>query len=105
MLYVAPPDAASRAAILRIHLRKMPHPQEVEEAVDDLARRTERYSGAEMAAVCREACLFALRENLEATEVALRHFLLAIDAVVPRTTQEVLDFYDQFRQSCGIESI
>lgn len=105
MLYVAPPDGVSREAILRIQLKKIPHPLEVEEALPLLVKETEGYSGAELAGVCREACLNALREDLEAKEVALRHFRTAIQTIPPRITPETHEFYAQFQASCGIESI
>ena len=55
MLYVAPPDGPSRESILRIQLKRIPHPAEVEEALPELVKDTEGYSGAELAGVCREA--------------------------------------------------
>jgi SpoVK/Ycf46/Vps4 family AAA+-type ATPase len=51
-------------------------------ALQDLAARSEGYTGADIAAVCREACLAALEESLSAQQVAGRHFLAAL-ATVP----------------------
>ncbi|PNG99305.1 hypothetical protein TSOC_014919, partial [Tetrabaena socialis] len=49
---------------------------------------------AELAAVCREAALAALREDLEgAAEVGGRHFEAALRAVRPALTPELLARY------------
>ncbi|CAM9124665.1 unnamed protein product [Pylaiella littoralis] len=45
-----------------------------------LAGETEGSSGAHVAGVCREAALAALREGIEATEVAPRHFDAVLDS-------------------------
>src|SRR5256885_1607109 len=59
-IYIAPPDLATRKAILAIHSRKKPLAKDVD--LDDLARRTDKYTGAELAAVCNEASMLAIRE-------------------------------------------
>src|SRR2546422_1587724 len=59
-IYIAPPDLATRKAILRIHTRRKPLGKEVD--LDDVARRTDKYTGAELAAVCNEAAMLAIRE-------------------------------------------
>ncbi|KAJ3615696.1 hypothetical protein Zmor_012369 [Zophobas morio] len=64
ILFVAPPDESSRREIFTIHLKKMPNDlTDVE--VDELARKTSFFSGAEIVAVCREAAMEALRRVSE----------------------------------------
>ncbi len=48
-----------------------------------IAADAEGYTGADLAAVCREAALAALQEDIEAVAVADRHFSAALRAVVP----------------------
>jgi transitional endoplasmic reticulum ATPase len=62
IFYVPPPDLAARQDIFRIHLKGVP----VDGAVDlgDLARRTDGFSGADIANCVDEAKLIALREQL-----------------------------------------
>jgi transitional endoplasmic reticulum ATPase len=60
------PDRDAREAIARIALRGKPHEPEVTPA--DLAARTERYSGAEIQAVCSHAAMAAVRQALEGDE-------------------------------------
>ncbi|XP_053274166.1 ribosome biogenesis protein SPATA5 [Pleuronectes platessa] len=52
IVYVPLPDAPTRQEIFSLQFRYMPVAQDV--SVDDLVTRTNKYSGAEITAVCRE---------------------------------------------------
>jgi transitional endoplasmic reticulum ATPase len=56
------PDTEGRQEILEIHSRGMPLAEEV--SLADLARRTHGYVGADLAALCRESAMSALRRLL-----------------------------------------
>ncbi len=56
------PDTEGRQEILEIHSRGMPLAEDV--SLPDLARRTHGYVGADLAALCREAAMNALRRLL-----------------------------------------
>ncbi|MDW8034063.1 MAG: CDC48 family AAA ATPase [Nitrososphaerota archaeon] len=90
-LYVPPPDEASRLQILKIHTRKMPL-----DGVDlqEIARRTEGYSGADIEAVCREAGLNALRRD--ADKVTMGDFEKALKTIKPSLREELLTKYKKF---------
>ncbi|HEV2166037.1 MAG TPA: AAA family ATPase [Thermoplasmata archaeon] len=62
IFYVPPPDLAARQDIFRIHLKGVP----TDTAIDfgELAKRTDGYSGADIASTVDEAKLIALREQL-----------------------------------------
>lgn len=91
-VYVPPPDLLGRIAALKIHSRRIPLASDVD--LDTLAKVTERYTGAELEAVCREAAMSALREDIEkASEVAMRHFEAAVRGVVPMLSEEMLEKY------------
>ncbi len=66
-----------------------------------LAQLSSGYTGADITAVCREAALAALEENLAAHEVAARHFAAALKAVPPSTPASgmMLHMYQQFQRS------
>lgn len=92
-VYVPPPDAPGRLEALEVHSRSMPLAADVDLA--SIAQRTERCTGAELAAVCREAAMAALREDLEgAVEVAARHFEAAVAGISPSLTEEDLKRYE-----------
>src|SRR6059036_1122611 len=93
-IYIAPPDLATRKAILRIHARRKPLGKDVD--LDDIARRTDKYTGAELAAVCNEAAMLAIRETatkypdldeatLKKVTIEKRHFEAALKKVQPQT--------------------
>jgi transitional endoplasmic reticulum ATPase len=81
LVYVPPPDAEARAEILRAAGRNIPLAPDVD--LDALGAELEGYSAADCAAVLREAALAAMRESLEATEVASTHIAAARAAVPP----------------------
>jgi len=105
ILYVSPPDVASRKEILRlqIHSKKMACDSDVD--IDQLAVQTEGCSGAEVVALCQEAAMKAMEESLEIACVSKRHFDLAIAGMTRRITPEMIRFYDEFRTRSGLKSV
>lgn len=81
LIYVPPPDAAARAAILRAAGRNTPLAADVD--LDALAAELDGYSAADCAALLREAALTAMRESLDAAEVTSAHLAAAREAVPP----------------------
>lgn len=81
LVYVPPPDAPARAAILRSTARNTPLSADVD--LDALAAELEGYSAADCAALIREAALTAMRESLDATEVTAAHLTAAHQTVRP----------------------
>ena len=82
LIYVPPPASApDREAVLRVHLRRTPISGDVDLAA--IAQATPGFTGADLAGVCREACLAALTEDLDAPCVCARHLDTAIRTVRP----------------------
>lgn len=94
-IYVGLPDSAGREAVLRIHLRHTPTDPSVR--VEELAGCTEGYTGAELAAVCRQAAMAALEDHMDIGAVHRAHFDVALQRVTPRTPGSLLEFYAGFR--------
>lgn len=67
LIYVPPPDAEARAAILRAAAKGVPLAADV--ALVELAERLDGYSAADCAAVLREAALTAMRRDIEAADI------------------------------------
>lgn len=103
IIYVPLPDKEAREEIFRIHLSKTPLGADV--VIEDLAQKTEMFSGAEISALCREAALMALQENLESSEVFRRHFDKAFMAVKPRTSRGLIELYRKYQNESGVHSI
>ena len=66
--------------------------------LDQLASTTEGFSGADIGNVCRRAVLAAIRENLEASKVSMKHFRDALATVQPSISQDILNQFAQFAE-------
>ncbi|MCE4622829.1 MAG: CDC48 family AAA ATPase [Desulfurococcales archaeon] len=97
LIYVPPPDMEGRLEILRIHTRNVPLGDDVD--LVEIAKRTEGYTGADLAALVREAAMLALRESLEAKYVAMRHFEEALLKVKPSVTEQMIEYYRRWLES------
>lgn len=100
---IGPPDKDGRKEILKIHTRNMPLADDVN--LDELAEMTYGFVGADLAALCKEAAMHALRrvipkidtkvdripasviENLKVTR---NDFLEAFKNIQPSALREVL---------------
>jgi transitional endoplasmic reticulum ATPase len=102
-IVIGVPDQPGRREILGIHTRGMPIANDVD--LDDLARRTFGFVGADIAALAREAALEAVRrimpkinlseetiptEVLDALSVELKDFDNALKRVQPSAMREVM---------------
>jgi SpoVK/Ycf46/Vps4 family AAA+-type ATPase len=84
-LLVLPPDEAARRRILEVHMRDKPV-GDVD--LDALARKTDLFSGADLAHLCEAAVERALEESIEtgtARPIAHRDFELALPEIRPST--------------------
>ena len=97
VVYVPLPDLDTRRKVLSIHTAGMPVADTLD--LDSVARRTDGYSGAELAAVCNEAALAALEEHSDASLVSEKHFESALATVKPRIQASLLRIYDEFREA------
>ncbi len=93
LIYVAVPDLAGRRRILEIHTAGMPLADDVD--LDSIARRTERYTGADLADMVRRAGLFALKETFKVRKVDASHFELALLDSHPSLTPAIEREYQQ----------
>ncbi|MEM1537208.1 MAG: CDC48 family AAA ATPase, partial [Candidatus Nezhaarchaeales archaeon] len=91
LLYVPPPDYDARVQIFKIHTRRMPLAPDV--SIEELAKMTENYAGSDIEALCREAAMLALRQNLGAERVERSHFLKAMKKVKPTVNEAMLNYY------------
>lgn len=93
LVYVTVPDEAGRRHILGIHTGKMPLADDVDLAA--LARRTDRFTGADLEDLVRRAGLSALRESLGNERVGMAHFEKALAETRPSVTPEMEREYEQ----------
>ena len=103
VIFVPPPDEKARLEILKIHTRNMPLAKDVK--LEEIARKTEGYSGADLEALCREAALNALREDINAKEVKMKHFEKAMEKVKPSISKELVEYYKKLAEAMKKASI
>jgi proteasome regulatory subunit len=94
LLYVGPPSLEGRLEILKVHTKEMPLADDV--SLPEIAHRTNGYVGSDLAALCREAGLMAIRESLTAKRVTMAHFDAALRVSHASCDPESLKFYEDF---------
>ena len=88
------PDTKAREEILKIHTKGMPIQGITPE---EIAEMTEGYVGADLEAVCREAAIMALREDMSAKEIIKKHFSESLKKVRPSATKEIEKEYEELK--------
>jgi transitional endoplasmic reticulum ATPase len=91
LIYVGVPDKPGRRRILGIQTQKMPLAADVD--LDEVAGRTDRFTGADLEDVVRRAGLIALRKSLESREVAMADFDQALKESRASVTPEMEEEY------------
>lgn len=77
-IYVDLPELTDRMEIFNVHLRNIKVNSKLD--IEQLARQTQGFSGADIANVCNEAALIAARNNKKAVD--WNDFMAAIDRIV-----------------------
>ncbi|BBC71764.1 AAA family ATPase [Altererythrobacter sp. B11] len=96
LVYVGPPNEAGRELILKIHTRNMPLAKDVDLAA--LARKTPRYTGADLEDVVRRAGLVAIRrDGMNANEVTAADFAEALEDSRPTVTEQMEEEYGKMK--------
>jgi transitional endoplasmic reticulum ATPase len=103
-IFIGPPDIGGRREILEIHTREMPLSDDAQSFLDEIARRTHGFLGADLMELCRDAGLSRLRRsaiNLQDHRAAFRiplqdmriereDFELALSQTRPSALRETL---------------
>jgi transitional endoplasmic reticulum ATPase len=104
VLFVPPPDAAARAAILEIHLRDIPH-----DTVDTakLAKQTDKFSGADLRALVTRAAEQAILTEMKTgrdTRVTQKMLTDAVAGMRPSTAEwlETARSYASYANRAGL---
>jgi len=105
LVYLPPPNASSRAQIFAIHLRGKPLADDID--IEQLAKETEGYVGADIEAICREGAMLALRdfirpgmtpeqvkEGAPTIRITKAQLYAAINRVKPTASRDVLHQYE-----------
>ena len=95
VLYVEPPDEKGRLEIIKILTKNMPLVNDVK--LQEIAVATQNYTGADLAALCREAAVQAMRNN--SSKISSQDFANGLKQIKPSITKEVDQWYNTIRES------
>jgi transitional endoplasmic reticulum ATPase len=110
LIFIGMPDIEARKQILKIHLKDKPLADDVD--IDALAKSTEGFTGADVAAACNEASMFAIREfvlgggklndkDVKKVKVTKAHVMKAFEKFSPRSKEEVARYTEVGKRSRG----
>jgi transitional endoplasmic reticulum ATPase len=104
IIYTSVPDKEARLQIFSVCTKSMPL---IDVDLNILAENTQGYVGADIDLICREAAVFALREDINAQGVMMHNFesaLLKVSASVTTDIEEnYKSLYETFRKAKGNE--
>ena len=98
VVYMPLPDKAGREAIFTHYSKRYPMSSDID--LDSLAESTSRFSGADIANVCKETATHVGNEALKkskALKITTDDLLDVIKNTKPSTTFEQLEAYDEFK--------
>ena len=98
-IFVPPPDEKGRLSIIEILTENMPLSSDVN--LNEIAVATQNYSGADLAALCREAAVEAMHDGL--TKITSQHFASGLKRIKPSISKEVETWYDKIKE--GVSNV
>ncbi|MDP6642232.1 MAG: CDC48 family AAA ATPase [Candidatus Nanoarchaeia archaeon] len=96
LLLTIPPSEEARLDIFKIHTEKMPLAKDVD--LKKLANKTDGYVGADIEAVCREAAMLSLRDNISSKEVTKKYFDKALIKIKPSVGKDIMEKYQSMEE-------
>lgn len=118
LVYIPLPDKLSRLSILKTKLSKAPVSKDVD--LDELAKKTEGFSGADLTEICQRAAKFAIRDSIRAElvrkdtekdgkepedpvpELTMEYFNMAMENARKSVTQQEIAQFEAFAKSMNI---
>ncbi|KAF7314391.1 AAA family ATPase [Mycena kentingensis (nom. inval.)] len=97
IIYVGPPDQKGREEILGIRTRHMTVAPDVD--IGEIARLTEGCSGAEISALCQEAALLTMQQDMNAPHVPQEAFVAASRTIKRQITAGMLERFERWKLS------
>ena len=92
-LYIQPPDEKGRLEIIKVLTEKMPLNNDVN--LKEIAVATQNYTGADLAALCREAAVNAMQNNSK--KISSNDFASGLKKIKPSITQEINQWYNTLK--------
>jgi transitional endoplasmic reticulum ATPase len=96
LVLVKAPDNQAREKILQIHTKGMKLGSDVN--LSQLAEELQGYVGADLAAICREAVMIALRIDLKTEFIEMKHFREAKKVVHPSSNERIMKEFEELER-------
>ncbi len=93
VLFIQPPDEKGRLDIIKILTEKIPLADDVD--LDEIAVSTQNYTGADLAALCREAVVNAMQNNSK--KINSSDFSVALKKIKPSITKQIDQWYTSIK--------
>ncbi len=98
-IFIQPPDERGRFDIIKILTDSMPLASDVN--LKEIAVATQNYSGADLAALCREAAVNAMQNNER--KISSADFAAGLKQIKPSITNEVEAWYEKIKD--GVSNV
>jgi len=98
-IFIQPPDERGRLDIIKILTDRMPLSPDVN--LKEIAVATQNYSGADIAALCREAAVNAMQNN--SIVITSTDFATGLKQIKPSITNEVETWYEKIKE--GVSNV
>ncbi len=107
ILLVNAPEEEGRISILKIHTKEMPigdgkklfTEKEKLKFLNEIAKQTHGYTGADLESLVREAAMLALRESIKAKQVTKKHFEEALKKIKPSISENTIKIYKKIEDN------
>ena len=93
VLFIQQPDEKSRLDIIKILTERMPLASDIN--LNEIAVSTQRYTGADLASLCREAAVNAMQRNSQ--KISGSDFAIGLKKVRPSITNEIDKWYSDIK--------
>ena len=98
VIYMPPPDARARKLIFEMYLKKLPVSKEID--LDEIAEKTERYTGADIKVLCEGVAQKMAQEAAtehKVLEITQEDMMNRIGSTRPSVSLAQIDNYNKFR--------
>ncbi|MEW5759624.1 MAG: AAA family ATPase, partial [Candidatus Thermoplasmatota archaeon] len=98
IIYIPPPDFDERIDIVKVHLLGKPIGEDID--LIELAKKTERFSGADIANLVKEAATAAMRRSMKTgqlTFVSMDDFLECLPRIKPSISLAMIDEFEKIK--------
>ena len=106
VILIGPPSNESRKSILENCFKKMKFSKKLFENIDEIVKKTEGYTGADIVNICQKSGLIELKncknENEKIEEISLESFMISLKDSKPSISNELNQFYQNWNENKNV---